>query len=325
MRTPITIIFLLLIQTTFGQKKLNLKTTEFNLDTNIIIESHQMPFSYLFHYDQEVSKDRKTIKKFGKLLEETPNEKNYDNYYELACAYWNLSDNDNAENLFLKILNSNETHYNKTELNNSDIPYDTTTNIYGYGSYTFSYKNKACLYLCKINLERKNYEEALKYIELADKKYKTSYSCGTGYRRQLDEYNFLYATCYEGLGKYNQVLDLLMPEVLNRNDEISVNAIKKLYSQKEIENEISKGEKEIKVEIDKEPNYSYTSWTDPKTKKEITDSAIYFPATAKITLFSYEIEMTNNDLNHIKKINNEIFVADFRKTDFYRNLMKQTK
>ena len=140
---------------------------------------------------------------------------------------------------------------------------------------------------------------------------------------QIDEYNFLYASSYYGIGMYQDILKILMLEVLERNDEISVKAIKKLYSQNEIEKEITKAENEIKIEIHKEPNYSYSSWTDPKSKKEITDSTLYYPATAKITLFNYEIEMTKNEINDLNKINKELFSEEFRKRDFYKNLMKK--
>ena len=102
-------------------------------------------------------------------------------------------------------------------------------------------------------------------------------------------------------------------------------AIKKMYTENEIENEVRKAEKEINIEIDNEPNYFYSSWTDPKTKKEITDSTLYFPATATINLFGYELKIINSEMNDISKINNELFIREFRKTDFYKNLLKQTE
>jgi hypothetical protein len=56
-------------------------------------------------------------------------------------------------------------------------------------------------------------QKAFKYLEGAKLK-------------QKDEYVFLYACCYEGLKKYNEALDLLLPSCFNKNEEIAVELAK---------------------------------------------------------------------------------------------------
>ena len=159
--------------------------------------------------------------------------------------------------MFLTIVNSKEKYYASTYYHSSDIPGDKTKNIYGYGSFTSNYKNYSAIYLAKIYLEKKRFDKALQYLEGAVKKYKVTYNCGTGFHRQQEEYDFLYASCYEGLNRHKEVLDLLLPSCLDRNDEIIIAAIKKTYSQKEIQEGLQKAETSIECSLDTFPSYAY--------------------------------------------------------------------
>ncbi len=184
-------------------------------------------FNCIYHHSDE--NDKKNENKLKYLIDKEPDGKNYQKYYQLACSFWNLEKINQAEKMFLKIISSNEKHYCSTYYNGSDVPGDTSTNIYGYGSVTSHYKNEVALYLTKIYIEKKEFSKALSYLELAVNKYKTSYSCGTGYHRQKEEYDFLYAKCYEGLGENRKLLKLLLSECLERNDTMITHAIKQLY------------------------------------------------------------------------------------------------
>lgn len=81
------------------------------------------------------------------LTQAQPTPNNYSNYYTLACALWELNRIEEAEKMFLTIVASTEDFYVDTYSGSSDIPDDTSTNLYGYGSYTYNYKNYACRYL----------------------------------------------------------------------------------------------------------------------------------------------------------------------------------
>lgn len=133
------------------------------------------------------------------LITSDPSENNYKDYYSLACSLWELGKLSESKKMFLKILNSEKPFYTDTYHRSSDIPGDTTINRYGYGSYTFNYKNRACLYLTKINLERKQYKVALEFLEQADKKYIVEQNCGTGHNWYRGQIEGLYSLCYSGL------------------------------------------------------------------------------------------------------------------------------
>ncbi len=171
----------------------------FHLDSTAII-TFTSSCDYLLMRDS-TKENYRFYKKHQKLISAEPTEKNYDDYFMLACALWDIHKTADSENLFLKIMNSDLAAYNLTYRYSSDIPGDTTTNSYGYGSYSSHYKNSACMYLAKIYIEKGQFQTALNYVELADKKYLQYYSCGTGhmlYRCQIDG---LYECCNKGLLK----------------------------------------------------------------------------------------------------------------------------
>lgn len=133
------------------------------------------------------------------LITEQPTKSNHELYFLLAHSLWHLNKLEEAEKMFLTIIASQEDFYTKTYHLSSDLPGDTTSNIYGYGSYTSNYKNKAATYLAKIYIEQKDFKKALSYLDDAVHKYEVSYSCGTAHMWQQAEYDFLYVKCNEGL------------------------------------------------------------------------------------------------------------------------------
>lgn len=154
-------------------------------------------------------KDYHNYKVHKRLITKRPNRRNYDTYYKLAVSLWNLKKDKEAEYMFREIEQSKEEFYTSAYYGDSDVP--GGANPYGYGSFKFDYKNKACLFLCKILIERKEYKEALSFLYRADTVYHVYYTCGTGhhfYRKQLIE---LYGHCFNALKLYQNTIDKSMP------------------------------------------------------------------------------------------------------------------
>ena len=142
--------------------------------------------------------DHQRYNEYKKLITELPTKSDHELYFLLARSLWHLSKLEEAEKMFLTIIASQEDFYTETYHLSSDLHGDTT-NIYGYGSYTSNYKNKAATYLAKIYIEQKDFKKALSYLDDAVHKYEVNYSCGTAHMWQQAEYDFLYEKCNEGL------------------------------------------------------------------------------------------------------------------------------
>lgn len=300
-------------------------TLKFALDTSffttVSLRSFQPSFNYIYRSPNK--KHEQLYKSHKSIIGQQPTAKNYELYYSLACSLWELKRITEAKKMFLTIVNSKEKYYASTYYHSSDIPGDKTKNIYGYGSFTSNYKNYAAIYLTKIYLEQKKFDTALQFLDDAVKKYKVTYSCGTGFHRQQDEYDFLYASCYQGLNRHKDVIDLLLPSCLDRNDDIIIAAIKKTYSEKEIQESLQKAETSIQCSLDTFPSFAYQT-TYSETKKEKTDTLRYFSGTAIIILFDRQINMPVPNLENGERLTREMFLKLFRESDFYIRLKGDT-
>lgn len=285
--------------------------------TSRALTRFQMPFDHL--YQSPNDDDKKVLKRYAHLATQQPTSKNYDKYYRLACALWDFNRLQEAEQMFLNIINSTEKHYAVTYHHSSDVPGDTTTTLYGYGSYTSSYKNSAAIYLTKIYILNKQFDKAYKYLEDAVNKYQVTFTCGTGFHMQKDEYDFLYACCYEGLQQYDKVLELLLPECLTRNDEISVRVIKKLYSTSEIKDYLIKAKNSIQCTFDTFPSYTYI-YSSTGIKLEKADTLTYYSGSATINLFNKTVDMPRPHLENGDHITKEHFIREFKESSLYIEL-----
>jgi tetratricopeptide (TPR) repeat protein len=318
--------FILVCLLTSGLKTYAQDTTlKFTLDTSIFstisLGRFQPSFNYIYHSPDK--KDEQRYKKYKSLIGQKPTLKNHELYYSLACSLWELEKMADAEKMFLAIIKSNDKYYSSTYYHSSDIPGDKTKNIYGYGSFTSNYKNYAAIYLTKIYLEQKRFDEALHFLEEAVNTYKVTYTCGTGFHRQQDEYEFLYAACYEGLNRHKDVINLLLPSCLDRNDEIIITALKNTYTKKEIEENLKDAEASIICSLDTFPSYAYQT-SNYGTKKAKTDTIKYFSGTATITLFDRQINMPVPRLENGEQLTKEMFIKLFRESDFYIRLKGET-
>ncbi|MBS1776363.1 MAG: hypothetical protein JSS64_08805 [Bacteroidetes bacterium] len=318
------VIFVCLLlngQKTYAQDTSYKLTLDTSFYSTISLGRFQPSFNYIYHSPDK--KDEQRYKKYKSLIGQKPTLKNHELYFSLACSLWELEKTAEAEKMFLTIINSNEKYYASTYYHSSDIPGEKTKNIYGYGSFTSNYKNYAAIYLTKIYLEQKQFDKALQFLEDAVKKYKVTYNCGTGFNRQQDEYDFLYASSYEGLNKHKEVIDLLLPSCLDRKDEIIISAIKNTYSQEEIEEKLKEAETSIKCSLDTFPSYAYQT-SNYGTKNAKTDTIKYFSGMATITLFDRQITMPVPNLENGEHLTREMFVKLFRESDFYIKLKGDT-
>ena len=189
------------------------------------------PNASLIHQPQP--EDVENYKKYKDLINKEPDKKNYYGYYTLAVTLWTMNKLEDAERLLLKIVHSKLKQYSSTHHLNSDIPGDTSSNLYGYGSYDFNFKNEACIYLARVYLEKKEFEKAYKYTVLADSTYKVYYNCGTGTANYNSELGGLYSACYEGLKRYKDMFQIEMPYWYSYNSNLT-EVIKNIYSRDEI-------------------------------------------------------------------------------------------
>ena len=115
---------------------------EFKIDT-LIFTDEQIYFpTIITAITHSPSKADSTFyRKHSKLITVEPTKKNHSDYYFLACALWELNRLVEAEEIFLKIMDSQEPYFADTYYHSSDIPGDKSTNSYGYGSYSSNYKN----------------------------------------------------------------------------------------------------------------------------------------------------------------------------------------
>lgn len=253
------------------------------------------------------------------LITKLPDTNNAADYYKLACALWEFNQLKEAETMFLRIVSSAVPKYTTTYYHASDVG-DTATNIYGYGSYTSHYKNEASIYLSKIYIETNRYNEALNHLNNAVKKYQASYTCGTGYYAQREEYTYLYARCYEGLKKDRRLLSLLLPDCLDRQDEMITNAIKRLYTPQQIKSQLEKAERSLVFIIDS--TYE-TSMNVDSTDSSPLEAKPLYSGMLTVHLFRKKVSLYCYNIEPNTRPDRDFFIRKFRDTDFYTRLVGQ--
>lgn len=324
LKIALAITLLLNIQALKCQKK-NIDTINWQLWNSKEVEpTYTYPLTIyssgysIYHFQSK--EDSLFYDKHSDLITSDPSEENYSIYFKLACAAWDLSDTNTAEKMFLKIIDSNEPFYTETYYNSSDIPGDTNTNTYGYGSFTSNYKNKASRYLCEIYIEKGNFELALKYLKYADKKFRVSYSCGTGNMNYRSEINGLYRYCYEGLHMYDSIISMFLSNFYDYSVGIHLSkAIKKTYSQEEIDNHLEMAVNSIVCIVDTFQSSYFITYNYGK-ENEKTIEHKYTSGNATITLFGKLISFPIPEIEEGGSISREIIVKIFLESSLYQNL-----
>jgi tetratricopeptide (TPR) repeat protein len=295
--------------------KLNIDT--FNFAPLFQFTRYYPEFNFIDH--SPAKEDFELFKKSRTLISQQPTIKNHEKYFRLACSLWELKKTSEAEKMFLAIVNSNKKFYTATYYSSSDIPGDTTQNSYGYGSFTYNYKNNACIFLTKIYLEDKQFARALQCLNDAIKKYKEVYTCGTGYEAQQDKYRFLYAACYTGLNRNKEIVNLLLPYCLDWDDKIMIGAIKKLYTKTAISRYLAEAEKSITCVVDSFQSFT-VSTSNYGEKDEKSDTIRYYSGTGTIKLFEKRIKMPTPDLQEGEIVTKEYFRKIYHESPFYLSL-----
>lgn len=281
----------------------------------------QPEFNYLDRDPQP--EDQRRYEKYRRLIGQQPTKRNYKNYSMLAATLWELGKIREAEQLFLTILGADLKNYDSTYYHSSDVPGDTVVKRYGYGSFTSSYKNDAAVYMTKICLEQKQYARALQFLEDAVNKYTVYFTCGTGHRAQQEKYNFLYAACYNGLKRYQETIDLLLPACLERDDQLIITAIREIYSPESIRNELQLAEASLVCSFDSLPSYGFITM-NRGTGEEKTDTITYYSGSATMRLFGRELQLPVPYLGNGERLERDMFVKYFKESAFYKSLDTDT-
>jgi hypothetical protein len=254
--------------------------------------------------------DTLLIKKNKYLLQKGPDQKNHEVYADLAAAFWRAGNNKAAKKMALCIERSKESYYTGTLFHSAG-------NVYEYGSYTSNFKNEACLLLCKIGIEEKQYRLALDYLTKADKVYKIQYNCGTGHMRYTGELNELYAICYAGLGYTNKLIDLyFQSDFLNNEDCIAI--LMKKYSLSERKRYLRLALDNIMVVKDDWESMTYRASASGEPDSL---TSRYTNGSGYTVLFHRKVTLTPLLLSNGETITRRHFTEAFIQSKFYQRLM----
>jgi tetratricopeptide (TPR) repeat protein len=268
------------------------------------------------------SADYQFATKYFYLLEEKPTDKNYQNYARLARTLWNLNRIDEAEKMFLTIYGSREEYYTSTYQHNSDIPGDTSSNIYGYGSFTSHYKNDAAKHLSKIYIVKKEFTKALSFLDSATKRYPVVFTCGTGAGIKRNENLFLYASCHNGLQNYEKTIELLLPDCLGRHDDLIITAITNSFTVEEIKSKLLLAEQSLTYVADTMAYYTVTRSSDNGTS---TTSEMKYAGFAEVLLFGWQVQIPSVLVQSEPHIDKATYMKAFKESHFYRHLARLCK
>jgi tetratricopeptide (TPR) repeat protein len=260
--------------------------------------------------------DKRFYNRHKKLINAEPTEKNHDDYYEMARALWNLNKTGEAEKMLLKIVASRQPFYEETNHHSSGT-------TYGYGSYTSNYKHYAYRLLTEAYAEKKLFSKALECLLLADNKYPVSFTCGTGYHWHRNAMNGLYGICYEGLEMYDSIIKFFLPEYDEWGSQsILIRAIKKVYTQAEIEKELEAAENSVVCTVFDTESASHIYYSYGESNETVVVTT-YTAGQASINLFGREVQLELPPLADGEVVSRELFLQHFKNSAFYSSLLEK--
>lgn len=239
---------------------------------------------------------QKVIKNYDDLIKEYPKSKHlFRALNNKAFAQLELKNYEKAKETFLQIINSQANDNEKG----------------GIGSGLMSepyanYKNRALTTLANLEIENKNYQEAITYIN-ETKKYPYRHFCGNAYAADELYMIELLSQCYLGLNQDEKALDILLPKILDNglasNEEIveiSIKTLLKTYTKEELKTLFQNSFKNVFSEKE----------TDKKYKNPHNYYFIIF-LNRKIKLESWEYYGSLTELEKETALNNIIEESGF--------------
>jgi tetratricopeptide (TPR) repeat protein len=283
--------------------------SSFALDSSVFSSLNSKAYFPGYYYPSEIThnptaEDEAFIESHQNLLYTDSSTNDLIVYYNLACSLWEVSRNEEAKTLFLKIIKSKDKNFSQTTLHPS-VSGNDSSNYSGYGSFSSNYKHDASVYLAKIYIEEREYKKALKYLKLSQKKYKIFYSCGTGHRSYISEIYGLYGMAYAPLNKNHKIIKLFMPECFISSNDMLMTAIKNKYSSRGINVQLNKAKKKSVF----------------KPYKEIDGIPQFSSCTTR--LFRQKINLpypTEHFLVDDQTVTRDMFILEFENSDFFKSI-----
>jgi tetratricopeptide (TPR) repeat protein len=240
---------------------------------------------------------------------------NYKKFIAVANSLWQLNEIEKAELMYKAVINSNQPFYTNTK-------YNWSGTAYGYGSFTSNYKNEAAIALARINIQKKNYRQALQYVTAAITRYKVYYTCGTGTMMYNNEIKALKSHCYQKLKMVDKGIELLLPYAFEGGHCCLTNLLKQKYSSKKLVAILKAAERTMTFIQNKDSSVTQVTRTGPNDSVVIEETRTYLSATATITLLGKKINIPSPELMDKEVATKEQFVAVFKNSKFYKDLME---
>jgi tetratricopeptide (TPR) repeat protein len=242
----------------------------------------------------------KVIENYTELITKYPKSKlvfralNNKGFAELELKYYA-----EAEKTFLKILNSDA-----NDKENGGIGSGLMGEPYA------NYKNRACKILADLEINNKNYQEAINYLDFT-KKYPYRHFCGNEFASEEIYMAEMYSKCYLGLNQYEKALDILLPNIIENglasNTElvnITFNALLKNYKKEDLKTQFENSFKNV------------VAVKETRNKNEYTYYYINY-INRKIELSSWKLDEMMNEQERGKRI------AEIQtNSEFYKLLIK---
>ncbi len=175
------------------------------------------------------------------------------------------------------------------------------------------YKNRACKSLAEIYLNRKNYKEALKYINLT-KKYPYQHFCGNEHVANSIYIATLYTKSHYGLNDIEKALSFALPNVLNypitSNTYLlnyALTILKSNYSKEQLSLELKKSLKNIKLKKEKSNEITFTT---------------FLGIELEISYFSFDSNFSDNLEKYFELSEIEKGTYHYKNSEFYIELFK---
>ena len=196
----------------------------------------------------------KVIENYTELIQKYPKSKfQFRALNNKGIAELDYKDFDKAKKTFLEVLNSNANDKEKGGAGTGIM-----------GEPYANYKNRACRILTDIELKNKNYNEAIRFLDLT-KKYPFQHFCGNAHAAEQINIAEMYAKCYLGLNQYEKAYDILLPHIIDNglasNTHLvntTINALLKNYKKDKLKKEFENSFKTISIEKEIKYKNEYT-------------------------------------------------------------------